>query len=432
MTRLTTRLTKRTVDAAAPNGRDYFLWDDELPGFGLRVFASGKRSYVIQYRKDGRSRRVALGLHGPLTPDDARKQAKGLLGDVAKGENPAEERATIRRDPTIHELCDLYLKEGPVLRPRKKESTWKSDRANIARHIRPELGRRKLRSLTKLDIQKFQANITVGTTKADEKTGFRGRARVRGGPQAAARTTAVLRAMLNYAVERGFRLDNPARNVQLNKSQKCERFLSGDELSNLGDALKAEEAKDEAKASVAAIRLLILTGCRKSEILTLQWRFVDWERGLLRLPDSKTGAKIVPLGKPAVELLEGLDREEDEPYVFAPVRESAKASTAPARHLVGLQKVWERVRETAGLQGVRLHDLRHSFASVAVANGFSLFMVGKVLGHKDSRTTEIYAHMADDPLREVATDTAEKISNLLNTVKSKPADAEAAHLQAAE
>jgi len=419
LTRLLTRITKRVADAAKPNGRDYFLWDEELPGFGLRVFASGQRSYVVQYRKDGRSRRVAIGAHGALTPDEARTQAKILLGSVAKGENPAEERAVIRRDPTISEVCDLYPKEGPILRPRKKESSWKTDRANIERHIRPLLGRRKLRSLAKIDVQRFQADATAGKTALNQKTGFRGRAIVKGGPMVGARATALLRAILNFAVDRGLRPDNPARNIQLNKGQRRDRFLSGHELANLGAALVVEELKEEAKPSVAAIRLLMFTGCRKSEILTLQWRFVDWERNFLRLPDSKTGAKIVPVGQPAMDILKALPREEDEPYVFPSPRKG--------RHLVGLQKVWERVRETAQLPGVRLHDLRHSFASVAVGGGFSLFMVGKILGHKDSRTTEIYAHMADDPLKVVANQTASAIAELL-----KPRPKTAPQMLAAE
>jgi len=239
----------------------------------------------------------------------------------------------------------------------------------------------------------------------DEKTGFRGRARVKGGASVGARATALLRAILNFAVERGLRADNPARNIQLNKSRRCERFLSAEELARLGQALTAEGAKDEAALSVAAIRLLIFTGCRKSEILTLQWRFIDWERSLLRLPDSKTGAKNVPLGKPALDVLWTLPKLEGCVYVFP--------SPRLGRHLVGLQKVWERVRVVAKLPGVRLHDLRHSFASTAVAGGVSLFMIGKMLGHKDSRTTEIYAHLGDDPLKIVANATASTLADLL-------------------
>lgn len=413
MTVLTQRITKRIVEAAQPATHDYFLWDDELPGFGLRVFASGKRSYVVQYRKGGRTRRVAIGLHGRLTPDEGRKQAMILLGSVAKGDNPAEERATIRRDPTISDLCDLYLKEGPIIRPRKKESTWVADRRNIELHIRPLLGCRKLCNLAKIDVQRFQADVTAGKTAKNERTGFRGRSIVRGGSGIAARTTAVLRVILNFAVDRGLRADNPARNIQLNRSRKLERFLSKDEFRNLGNILAAEEEREESRPTVAAIRLLILTGCRKSEILTLQWRHVDWDRGFLRLPDSKTGAKIVPMSDVAMQTLKAIPREENEPYVFPSPRQGS--------HLVGLQKVWERVRDAAGLSDVRLHDLRHSFASVAVAGGHSLFMVGKILGHKDSRTTEIYAHLGSDPLKVVANETASVIAEMMAAKREPPA-----------
>jgi integrase len=432
------RLTKRTIDALEPNGRDYFVWDEDMPGFGVRVFASGKKSYLVQYRKDGRSRRVSIGLHGKLTPDEARLMAKAHLGDVAKGHNPAEERAVIRRDPTVSELCDLYLKEGRAAKPTKKESSWKTDGSNIERHIRPLLGNRKLRSLTKADIQRFQADVSAGKTAKDEKTGkLRGRAIVKGGAGTAARATSILGAMLTFATERSLIPASPARGVKLHPTTRRERFLSTEELVRLGEALLAAETAPpdaeegsadllrakEAAPSVAAIRLLMLTGCRKGEITTLQWRFVDWERKLIRLPDSKTGAKVVPLGDSAMDVLAALPREEGDVYVFPSPRKG--------RHLVGLQKAWERVREVAKLTDVRLHDLRHSFASVAVASGFSLFMVGKVLGHKDSRTTEIYAHMADDPLRRVASETADKISNLLKLPKREPAPVPST-MQAAE
>jgi len=418
-----TRLTKRTVDAAKPSGRDYFLWDEDMPGFGLRVFDSGKKSYLVQYRKDGRTRRVSIGLHGKFTPDEARNQAKALLGDVAKGHNPAEERAIIRRDPTISELCDLYVKEGPAAKPTKKESSWKTDRSNIDRHIRKLLGNRKLRSITKADIQRFQADVETGKSATDVKTGFRGRAIVKGGRGTAARATSILSAMLSFAVEREVIEINPARGVKLFPNNKRERFLSSEELARLGEALIAEATPENpaqkadvmraelAAPAVAAIRLLILTGCRKSEIVTLQWAHVDWDRAFLRLPDSKTGAKVVPIGGAALALLRALPRAEGDVYVFPSVR--------AGRHLVGLQKVWERVRDTAGLHDVRLHDLRHSFASVAVSGGHSLYTVGKILGHKQARTTEIYAHLAADPVRAVANHTAEVIAGLM-APKPKP------------
>ncbi|MDX2143208.1 MAG: site-specific integrase [Rhodospirillaceae bacterium] len=418
------KITKRVVDAAKAADKDYVLWDEEIQGFGLRVYVSGRKSYIVQYRKHGRSRRYAIGLHGRLSPDEARKQAKILMGHIVTGGDPAEERAMIQRDPTIHELCDAYVKDGPMWRPRKKESSWKTDRRAIERHIRPLLGNRKLSSLTKVDVQQFQADIAAGKTAMKEWTGFRGKAIVRGGPGIAARTTALLRAIINFAVDRGLRPDNPARNIQLHKTRRCERFLSSEELTRLGQVLTAEEAKPESKPSVAAIRLLVFTGCRKSEILTLRWRFVDWEQSLLRLPDSKTGAKVVPLGKPALDLLRSLPQIENEPFVFPSPRQG--------RHLVGLQKVWERVREAAYLPGVRLHDLRHSFASMAIAGGYSLYMVGKVLGHKDSRTTEIYAHIGADPLKEVANETAAKLAGFLNAPPLKPGNENRPKIMAAE
>jgi integrase len=399
------KLTKRSVEAAQPGAKDYVIWDSDLPNFGLRVYASGQKSYGIQYRFHGRSRRYTIGPHGPVTAEDARKQATILLGRVARGDDPAEEKKAIHSDPTIAEVCEAYLKDGPMLRPNKKESTWVTDRRGIRRHIIPLLGSRKLAALTRKDVQRFQVDITNGKTARMEKTKKFGKAIVRGGPGIAARTTALLRLVLNYAVECGLRTDNPARNIVLNKTRKCERFLSGEELVRLGIALNAEEFKRESKLSVSAIRLLLLTGCRKSEILTLQWRFLDWDNGLLRLPDSKTGARLVPLGHPALDILRALPRIDKEPYVFPSPRKG--------EHLVGLQKVWMRVRKAAQLDDVRLHDLRHSFASMAVAGGTSLFMVGKILGHKDSRTTEIYAHIGSDPLKIAANDAAQKVARLL-------------------
>lgn len=400
------KLTKRTVDAAKPNGTDYFVWDDHLSGFGLRVFASGRKSYLIQYRINGRTRRVTLGKHGVLTPEEARIKARITLGGIADGADPAEQKLVARNDPTLSELCDLYLKDGPVMKPDKKQSSWQTDRSNINRHIKPLLGKRKLASLTKADVQRFQADVTLGKSATVEKTGKkRGKAVVRGGPGTAARATTVLCAILSYAVERGLRDTNPGRGVKLNKSQSRSRFLSGAELTALGEVLAEESQKTEQIWAVAAIRLLILTGCRKGEILSLKWSYVDMERGLLRLPDSKTGAKAVPIGEPVIDLLADLPRLAGSDYVLPSVHGNGP--------LVGLQKAWERIRAKARLQDVRLHDLRHSFASVAVGAGSSLYVVSKILGHKDSRTTEIYAHLADDPVRATANETATHIANLL-------------------
>ena len=286
-------------------------------------------------------------------------------------------------------------------KPNKKPSTWATDRSNITRHIQPLLGRKIAKSLTQAEIAKFQVNVAEGKSRADIRTGKRGRAVVDGGRGTAARSLAVLGAMLQFAVGRKLIPANPAKGVPLFKGQKKERFLSEAEVARLADALATlERERRLSPNSAAAVRLLLLTGCRKSEILSLRWEWIDAERGCLRLPDSKTGAKVVPIAGAALELLSGL------PRISSYVLPAAKGTG----HFVGLQRDWERLRVQAGLSTLRLHDLRHSFASFAVADGHSLFLVGKVLGHKQARTTEGYAHLAADPLRTVADRTAARIA----------------------
>ena len=195
------------------------------------------------------------------------------------------------------------------------------------------------------------------------------------------------------------------------KGQKKERFLSEAQVANLAEALSAMEAERRLSATAAAaVRLLMLTGCRKSEVLSLRWEWIDFERGCLRLPDSKTGAKVVPLAAAALELISDLPRSSE--YVLPATRGDG--------HYTGLQKDWERLRVRAGLSGLRVHDLRHTFASFAVADGNTLFMVGRVLGHKQARTTEIYAHLADDPLRVVADRTAARIAAAMKGAEERP------------
>jgi integrase len=398
------KITKRTVDAARPARRVAFIWDTELTGFGLKVTPSGNRIYVLQYRIGGRLRRYTIGNHGsPWTPADARTEASRLRGLIAAGIDPAEEKAEARADPTIMELCELYVTEGCAT---KKPSTLIRDRSRIERHIKPLLGRKRLGAVTRADVERFQRDVAAGKTATDAKTGFRGRAIVSGGEGAARECVVLLGSIFSFAVNRGLRTENPVRGVKKFKTRKLERFLSPPELARLGEALTVAEQAGESPVAAAAVRLLMLTGARKSEILGLRWEWIDFERGCLRLPDSKTGAKAIPLGAPALELLASLPRIEGNPHVLP--------GDKPERHLVGLQKAWERIRKRAGLEDVRLHDLRHSFASVAVAGGDSLYLVGKLLGHQQSRTTERYAHLADDPLRAVADRTSGVIAAAMN------------------
>ena len=379
------------------------------------MLPSGAKSYLLQYRTGGRgsqARRRVIGRHGVLTPEEARTRWRAASStEVAHGGDPAALRDQGREALTVVELADLYLREGPAAKPNKKASSWAADGSNIERHVKPLLGRKIAKALTQADIAKFQADVAVGKSRADIKTKKRGRAIVEGGRGTAARSLAVLGAMLQFAVDRKLIPANPAKGVQLLKGEKKERFLSETEVARLADTLAAMEREDRlSPGAAAAVRLLLLTGCRKSEILSLRWDWVDVERGCLRLPDSKTGAKVVPLrggGDGAANA--SLPRRTE--YVLPAGKGQA--------HYTGLQKDWERVRERAGLAGVRVHDLRHILrVSFAMADGHTLFMVGKVLGHKQARTTEGYAHFAADPLRAVADRTAARIAAAMNSGKS--------------
>ncbi len=397
---MSTKISKRTVDALRARDVDVVLWDAEVPGFGVRCRASGAKYYVLKYRAaGGRQRWLAIGRHGaPWTPDKARKEALCLLGEIAAGRDPADQRDALRQVLTVSELCDLYLAEGCTT---KKPSTLATDSSNIERHIKPLLGRKAITAVSRADIERFQQDVAKGKTAVDVRTKPRGRAIVTGGKGTAARTVAVLGAIFTFAVRHDLRPNNPVRGVKLYKGEKKERFLSAAELARLGDKLSAAEQEGANPFAIAGIRLLLLTGARMSEILTLRWEYVDTERSCLRLPDSKTGAKVIPLGAAALEVLAELPRVEGNPHVLP---------GAGGKHFTGLQKTWRQLRKQAGLEDLRIHDLRHSFASVAVAGGDSLYLVGKVLGHQQARTTEKYAHLSDDPVRAVADRVSRRIA----------------------
>lgn len=408
------KITKRSVEAIAPTKRDQFVWDSELKGFGAKITPSGVRAYLVQYRMGGRNspaRRFTIGRHGPpWSPDEARKEARRLLGQVADGIDPGQAKAEARAEMTIAALSDLYLAEGCAT---KKPGTLANDRSRIERHIKPLLGRKRVSEVTRGDVERLLRDVAEGKTKKDEKLGPRARAIVTGGRGVANRVIETLGSIFTFATHHRLRPDNPVRGIKKFTPRKVERFLTLPELARLGVALSTAARNGENPSAIAAIRLLILTGCRRGEILGLKWAHVDFRHACLRLPDSKTGAKVVPLGAPALQLLADLPRAKDNPYVLPGIRNAA--------HLVGLPKVWQRVQAAAKLDGVRIHDLRHSFASVAVAGGDRLFLVGRVLGHKQSRTTQIYAHVHDDPLRAVADRAANAIATAM-AGGAKPAE----------
>jgi integrase len=406
------RITKRFVEGLKA-GADATHWDDRLGGFGVRVRASGARSYVYVYRlaggRRGRLRRLTIAKVGEIAPEQAYRQARQASAAVTGGKDPAGDRAAGRRDLKVSELVALYLTEGPAAKPDKKASSWAIDRSNLQRHVVPLLGRRAAASLTKRDIESFQAKVTAGATKAaTRKSGKpRGRIRVRGGGGTAWRATVVLAAMLAWARERGTIDGNPAAGVTLNKLRARERFLTDAEVIELGKALAAAEDRGANQSAIAIIRLLLLTGARRNEIAALQWPHVDFQRSALFLPDSKTGQKTIPLGAPALEILSALHerRAKGMAWVFPAARGTGFS--------VSVGKVWRMIAKAAGLDRVRLHDLRHSFASAAVAGNASLYIVGRILGHRKAGTTERYSHLALDPIRTVADRTARRLADNL-------------------
>ncbi len=395
----TARITKRIVDAAKACARDTWLWDSEVKGFGLKITPSGQKIYAVQYRTGGRetvTRRYTIGKHGsPWTPETARQEAIAIKARITQGEDPAAQKQDARSDLSVNELCDLYFAQPIIITKRgtpKKASSLTTDKSNIDRHVRPLIGTKRATVLTRADIEKLQIDIASGKTAADVKTRKQGRAIVTGGKGTAARAVAVFAAILAYGVSIGVLTENPGRGVILFKANEKERFLSEAEQLKLGDALERAQAEGTHPSAIAAIRLLALTGCRKSEILTLQWRDIDFDHGLLLLPDTKTGKKTLPLARPVIDYVASLPRIEGNPYVLPGDVEEA--------HFVGLQKVWAGIRDAVGLKDVRLHDLRHSFASVGTDEGDSLQVIGRLLGHSKITTTQRYAHLSVNPVRD--------------------------------
>lgn len=389
------KLTKSLIDQTKANDRDTFYWDNEVTGFGLKVTPAGRKVYICKYRfGSGRrapTRRMTIGAHGsPWTVEAARKEARNILAKVALGEDPAREKQSAKKVLTIRELCDEYLEHGTTL---KKASTLATDRGRIERHIKPLIGHIRLSEISRATVTRFMKDVADGKTATDQKTGHRGRAIVKGGKGTAARTVGLLGGIFSYAVDAGLMTNNPVRGVKRYRDRKSQRFLSASELIRFGQALRDAEANGANPHAVAILRLLILTGCRKGEIQCLQWPQIDFDLGFLRLPDSKTGYSVRPLNGPAKSILKGQPKHQDTEFVFP--------SNSPDKPYVGTPKVWQKVREAAGIGDVRLHDLRHSFASIAVSGGASLPVIGALLGHKDAATTAQYAHLGDDPVRGV-------------------------------
>lgn len=374
------KLTKRVVDASVVGEKDYFIWDSELPGFGLRVFASGKRSYLVQYRARGRTRRYTIGLHGIWTPETARQEAKAQLGRIAQGENPAEERLLDHKSITVKELCNNYLRDleaGLILgkggRP-KKATTVATDTGRIQRHIIPLLGSRRVKDLTKAEITRVMKDIMAGKTRVSVKTKkLRGKAIVRGGAGTATRTIGLLGGILTYAVEEGIIETNPTHGIRKPKYSVCSRRLTEAEYRTLGGILRNAAENEKYAMTIEIIRQIALTGCRRSEIINLKWSEADTEASCLRLADSKEGASIRPIGLPVVEYLEERRKEPMGTYVFPGLGEDNAFGSFPNH--------WEQIFRNSPLADVTPHVLRHSFASIANDLGFTEVTIAALVGH---------------------------------------------------
>ena len=369
-------LSSRMVEKLVVD-KDTVYWDRDLTGFGVRVYPSGSKVYVAQARGPGGPKRVTIGRHGVINADEARRRAALVILRVKAGEEAVPKPMKPACGPTVAEVAARYLAE--YVEVRCKPKTAAMTRSLLRRRILPALGRTPLAAVERAQVAELHQSLHETPTTANTAVGI---------------LSSIYRQAERWCLvpEGG---PNPCRAVVKFPKRQGERFLTDEEFIRLGRVLdEVESSNGKSANAVAAIRLLALTGCRKSEILTLRWENVALEEGELRLADSKTGARVVSLPPQAVVLLAALPREEGNPWVIR--------GRKPGVRLRNIDSVWYSVRARAGLDDVRLHDLRHSFASRALALGESLPMIGRLLGHSRIETTARYAHLARDSAHEAA------------------------------
>ncbi|MFZ4071523.1 MAG: tyrosine-type recombinase/integrase [Caulobacterales bacterium] len=411
------KLTLRSIEAAEPREAEYVLWDHELSCFGVRVRPGGAKTFIARTRVGkGRSARkvtITLGKPGIVTVEDARRKARAAIADAAAGNEPA--RPESQTGPAnVAALCQLWVEKAALRsRQRGKLAGQLRDPKNIAidvgrinAHIVPLLGKVRLADLNPTAIARFRDAVARGETAQETKTKPRGVRRVRGGEGTASRTLRLLSSILSFGVREGYLDANPALGVEKTPDRSMERFLSPEEMRRLGEALVNLEAAGAPPAGLAIIRMLALSGARKGEIERLKWAEVDLRTGFLRLAGSKTGAKLIPITGPMRAILDERANFGVSGYVFA--------SLGVETYFQGTPKLWLRARKRAGLDDVRLHDLRHSAASFGLAGGLGLEVIGKLLGHADVKTTKRYAHLSEGHVRAAAETMADGIAGLLS------------------
>ena len=385
MTENVAKISKRTVDAAKAAPERYILWDTELKGFGLRVEASGTKSFLVRYRHLGRRRFLSLGRFGEITPEQARVLAQKALSKVREGDDPVDKRIQDRQAITVRGLAERFLADH--IAEKRKAKTLIHYRSLLSRYLLPKYGSTKAEQLVRADIAKLHLSMKHAPYQANRLLG-------------------VIGSMYSFGDRHGLTAEglNPAKRIVRFPESRRERFLNSDELRRLGRVFRDLNDDGRFGTAIHALTFLLLTGARLNEALKLKWSYVDLERGLLFLPDSKTGRKTITLNAGAAEILDSLKaraQEEFGEYVFYGVD--------PNIPRADLKKPWAAVTEAAGLEGLRIHDLRHSFASVGAGAGLGLPIVGKLLGHTQASTTQRYAHLDVDPLRRAADAIGSKI-----------------------
>ena len=391
------RITDTTVQAAQPGEKDIYTWDAVVPGFGLKVTPTGSKSFLLQYKAQGRTRRLTIGPCHAWSTKDARSEAAKAKTEISRGVDPQAAKMKEKTFWTVAEALAHWLEYG---REKWAERTVEEYIGSFENHVLPVVGRIKVRELTIADCERIK-------TRAKK-----------GGRYAANRALGALSSMLSFCQRRDqLGAINPAKLVERYREESRERFLSAEELARLGEVM-AEEAT-RAPISVGALRLLALTGMRSSEVSTLQWSAVDFEAGTINLTSfkgdqqSKRKVKVVHLSAPALEVLQTAESWRTNDYVFPSVYVTGKT------HVIDLTAPWIRIRKAAGLDDVRIHDLRHGFASVAVSGGQSLPIIGKLLGHARTASTERYAHLAADPVKAAAEATGATIAAALGGKKGE-------------
>jgi integrase len=368
------------------------VWDTEIVGFCIRLHPSGRRTFCLKSRAGGKSIWTTIGPFGPTWSTEAARSAAARL--LAPPAHAPSLGALNSVDSSVglltSALIEIYLDQGPQIALTKRASSWKIDASNLRRHVAPLLGQRLVVALTSDDVARMCVAIRDGKTAVTVKTGPRGIARVRGGPGAAAITLRIFKAMMEWAVKRDLAINNPCKGVRLPRLALRDRVLSREEARRLIAAINHGQALGAINQGHGDIlKLLMLTGARRTEIMGMRWSEVDLRRRLLVLPPersktgSKTGERRIALSEAAAVILES--RAQDGPYVFPAGRGDG--------HTTGLQKTWERVRSSAGLDGMRVHDLRHSFASFAMEAGENILAISAALGHASTQMTERYLHL---------------------------------------